>query len=208
MFKINYVKIVLWVLGIALSIFTGVTVDKNLKLKKENERLFNNNSAYADQLDTLSREKGVFLLTIGELKESKDTLYLRLKSLERELGIKDKQVKELTGFKSRVRVDTVFVPDTVLLGIPFEQVVLKERFQFNPYTLLSMDLKFGKVTLGAEISDCYYIYLYEKKEWKQKGWFKRLFKFKWGKRVLERSVLEHDNELIQVSGFKVQKIIE
>jgi hypothetical protein len=104
----------------------------------ERDILLNNVSAYRADAHTLSREKGVFLVSMEKLRKENDSLAARVKKLVSEQGIKSKQGCEVSTFESHAQVDTVVTRDTVFQGID-----LHAALPPNDYTTLQVDIKEG-----------------------------------------------------------------
>lgn len=79
-------------------------------LKEENSVAYANLKAYASENSTLKNDKRVFLLTIAQIKEERDSVVNQMYKVAKESKIKDKTIKSL-----QYRLTTVSKPDTVRL---------------------------------------------------------------------------------------------
>lgn len=193
-------------------VFIGTLVYFNAKiasLTKENAILNNNNKAYEQELenleDSLISKRVTYEMTVRELNNSKNKIVKELNNARKEIGIKDKQIKELTHFNSTIQLDT-----TIMVNIN-EECEFDTVIEYNPQTVFKVAItKIDTNTVlrhSADISGSFNAYTYESTEWKESNFFKRLFLFRWKKYHYESNVLTSDNALIKIKDFKVIKVI-
>ena len=193
-------------------VFIGTLVYFNAKitsLTKENAILNNNNKAYEQELenleDSLISKRVTYEMTVRELNNSKNKVVKELNDARKEIGIKDKQIKELTHFNSTITLDT-----TIMVNIN-EECEFDTVIEYNPQTVFKVAVtKIDTNTVlrhSADISGSFNAYTYESTEWKESNFFKRLFLFRWKKYHYESNVLTSDNALIKIKDFKVIKVI-
>lgn len=195
-----------------VAVFIGTLVYFNAKitsLTKENAILNNNNKAYEQELenleDSLISKRVTYEMTVRELNNSKNKVVKELNNARKEIGIKDKQIKELTHFNSTITLDT-----TIMVNIN-EECEFDTVIEYNPQTVFKVAItKIDTNTVlrhSADISGSFNAYTYESTEWKESNFFKRLFLFRWKKYHYESNVLTSDNALIKIKDFKVIKVI-
>lgn len=195
-----------------VAVFIGTLVYFNAKitsLTKENAILNNNNKAYEQELenleDSLISKRVTYEMTVRELNNSKNKIVKELNNARKEIGIKDKQIKELTHFNSTITLDT-----TIMVNIN-EECEFDTVIEYNPQTVFKVAItKIDTNTVlrhSADISGSFNAYTYESTEWKESNFFKRLFLFRWKKYHYESNVLTSDNALIKIKDFKVIKVI-
>lgn len=180
-------------------------------LKKANTTLTQNNKAYESDIlglqDSISNIRGTYRVTIGELNTSRDRLLTELNTARRELGIKDKEIRDLLHFKSTIKTDTTVVVKPIIIQDSCEFDI---EIAYNPQTIfnISMSKEHGEHVIkhSADISASFSAFMYETSEWKESNFWKRLFLFKWGKDYYEENTLISDNEIIQINNFRVIKI--
>jgi hypothetical protein len=97
------IAIVLLVLGLFSTIL--FYQDKVKKQKTEISVLTNNVNAYELELLENTNKHGIYIMTMDELKNSKDSMIIALEEIRVELGIKDKQLESMTGFNSRLKTE-------------------------------------------------------------------------------------------------------
>lgn len=195
-----------------VAVFIGTLVYFNAKitsLTKENALLNNNNKAYEQELenleDSLISKRVTYEMTVRELNNSKNKIVKELNNARKEIGIKDKQIKELTHFNSTIALDT-----TIIININ-EECQFDTVIEYNPQTVFKVAItKIDTNTIlrhSADISGSFNAYTYESTEWKESNFFKRLFLFRWKKYHYKSNVLTSDNALIKIKDFKVIKVI-
>ena len=195
-----------------VAVFIGTLVYFNARitsLTKENAILNNNNKAYEQELenleDSLISKRVTYEMTVRELNNSKNKIVKELNNARKEIGIKDKQIKELTHFNSTIQLDT-----TIIVNIN-EECEFDTVIEYNPQTVFKVAVtKIDTNTVlrhSADISGSFNAYTYESTEWKESNFFKRLFLFRWKKYHYESNVLISDNALIKIKDFKVIKVI-
>ncbi len=180
-------------------------------LKKANTTLIQNNKAYESDIlglqDSISNIRGTYRVTIGELNTSRDRLLAELNAARRELGIKDKEIRDLLHFKSTIKTDTIVVVKPIIVQDSCEFDI---EIEYNPQTIfnVSMSKEHGEHVIkhSANISGSFSAFMYETSEWKEPNFWKRLFLFRWGKNYYEENTLISDNEIIQINDFRVIKI--
>lgn len=180
-------------------------------LKKANTTLIQNNKAYESDIlglqDSISNIRGTYRVTIGELNTSRDRLLTELNIARRELGIKDKEIRDLLHFKSTIKTDTTVLVKPIIVQDSCEFDI---EITYNPQTIfnISMSKEHGEHVIkhSADILASFSAFMYETSEWKEPNFWKRLFLFKWGKDYYEENTLISDNEIIQIKDFRVIKI--
>lgn len=178
------------------------------RLTKENIVLVNNINAYEKEIlglnDSIISARGVYEVKLSDLKRSKDSVIINLNETRKQLKIKDNEIKELMHFQSTLKADTI------VEYIRNDSCEFDINIVYNPQTKFHVSSKRieGKDSLShsAFIQSSYEMFIYDRKEWKEPNFFKRLFLFRWGKYSFTESVLKSDNDKIQIKNFKVIQI--
>lgn len=203
-------NIIIIVLILAASFYIYKLNTENRNLKYRNELLNNNLKAYEKDIvgleDSIISLKITYKLTIAELEKSNESTLKELNKARKDSNIKDKELKELRHFKATAKLDTTIVINKND-SCDFEAVI-----KYNPQTIFSISSKridgVDSLKHSANISASFNSIIYDKAEWKEPNFFKRLFLFRWGKYHYEHNELKSDNELIKIKDFKVIKIVE
>lgn len=156
----------------------------------------------------MKKDRGVYLFSIKQIKNSKDSIVIKLDETRKELKIKDKELKEMTHFAASIKTDTTIN----ITNIINDSCEFDLKIKYNPQTIFEVYNKRingqDSLTHSSDISSSFQGYVYEKQTWKEPNFFKRLFLFKWGKDKTDRSVLIPDNDKIKVKDFKVIRVKE
>lgn len=172
---------------------------KNLYLKE-----LQNVEAYQAQNDSLNSTNKQFTLTIGQLKNSKDSLDNRILELVKDLKIKTKNIQELTYSKDVIiKTDTVIFQDTI-----FRDDIQLDTLMQDSWYKLQLSLKYPKsiIVTPSFISEKVVI-VNTSKEYnkpRSKWWIKRIFQ---KKHTVINVTVEEKNPYIENKQFKMIKII-
>lgn len=208
----KYLKIVPIIFLLLLVGYIGILIKENKNLKQETEILINNQYSYSQDLlslqDTINNIRGVYKITIRELSESKDNALQEVNKLRNMLNVKDKELKELVHINASIQKDTTMNITT----LENDSCEFDLKIEYNPQTIFKIKRyqidSNAFLEHSANISSSFNAIIYKHSYWKEPVFFKRLFKFKWGKYHTERSVLKPSNDLIKIKDFKVIKIKE
>jgi hypothetical protein len=150
--KIIFVGLGLVIIGLVFSLLCN-TIKKQ---QKEISILINNNNAYQLELLDNQNKFGVYILSLEQIRYSKDSVINSLDSVRKELGIKDKQLNSMTGF-------TTYLTDT-FTQIIFKDTVIKElcnfslNHSFNKHTSIEAFMNNGIFGATIDIKDNFYLY--------------------------------------------------
>ena len=186
---------------IAISIFFYKKSQKyqNLYLKE-----LQNVEAYQSQNDSLNSTNKQFVLTIGQLKNSNDSLDTRILSLTKELKIKTKNIQQITYSKDViVKTDTIIFQDTIFR----DNIELDTLLQDSWYKL-NVQIKHPKsIIVTPTFTSEKLVIVNTSKEYnkpKSKWWIKRIFQ---KKHTVINVTVEEKNPYIENKQFKMIKII-
>ena len=200
---IKYLKIgsVLLVLSLILSVF--VLYNRNQVLKESLSISRANEKAFILENDALKDKNRVFQFTVDQLEYFNDSIIKNLDSVRKELGIKDKNLKQMQYLLSEAqKKDTVIFRDTIFKD---SNINIDTLFGDKWYTM-DLKLKYPNtiITSPKFISEKYVIINYKKETINppKKCFLGRIFQKK--HKVIEVDVIE-ENPYIE---NKQQKFIE
>ncbi len=112
--------------GLGLSLYTQHK--RIVNLQHDLEYAVNNNKAYEAENASLNGKLIEFKLTADQLSYSNDSLIQKLNTTRKQLGIKDKQIKELQYLASESRKkDTLRIRDTIFQkGVAIDTTIQDE----------------------------------------------------------------------------------
>ena len=140
-----------------------------------------NNKAYQSQLDTATNKSNVFQFKVNQLSYLNDSIISKLKSVQQELKIKDKNLQELQYIVSKAsRVDTItFNKRDTLFKDKYLNIdtVIGDKW-YNLKVSLSYP---STIVVSPTFNSERYVILSYKKDYintPSKWWFKRIFQKK------------------------------
>lgn len=203
------IKIAIFIL--ALCLFTGICALISIQsakikdLKHELELSVNNNKAYESENSALKGKVIEFQLTTDQLNASKDSIIQRLNNIRKELGIKDKQIKELQRIVSEnSKRDTIFLKDSIFRpGVALDTSIVdnwsKLKLHAQYPNVLNVEYSFNNATDVLMHNSRVTV------DPPKKCWIGRLFQKK--QIVVEIDVVQ-ENPYCETKSQKFVKIIE
>ena len=200
---VNRNKLIKAILGLAVGVLLawGITLHKQNKTLSESlERAQNNIEAYQGSLQGSQQANNVLRLTVDELQTYNDKLLHDIDSVRAKLKIKPKQLHtaatqsySINVIQSKERNDSIY----------------KDTIRFNDLTSVSYCLSKDSVTIGLDIHNKQYFYIYADRHYKnKKSFLKRLFTFDFKKVTTYEYKIENTNDLIQTDSVKVIEITQ
>lgn len=199
----KYVRNIIAILMVSLSIGSYILYTKNQRLQEELSVSVSNEKAFIAENSLLKNENRVFKFTVEQLNYYNDSILEKMNEVRKELGIKDKDLKQLQYLLSESqRRDSIVFRDTLfrepilnidtIIGDKWYQMKLGLRY---PSTIIT-DPKF--------VSEKYIMVDYKKETINppKKCWLLRLFQKK--HTILEVNVIEKN----PYSENKQQRFIE
>lgn len=199
-----FIGTVLVIICLALSVIVQRMEIDNLKedlyYSKANEKaLF----AERDSLELNTRELS---LTIDELNYIRDSIIVKMNEARKEIGIKDREIKELQYQLSEAsKSDTLYIKDTIFRDRDFSLDTIKKD---NWYSL-RLQMKYpSEIIVTPSFKSERYVAMALKKETvnpPKKCWIGRLFQRK--QKIME-VIVEEKNPYIDIKEQRYIKIIE
>lgn len=198
LFKAIYGAVVAFLLawGITLS-------NQNKKLSDGLEMAQNNIEAYQGSLAGSQQANNVLKLDIKTLQEQNDKLLHNIDSVRNELKIKPKEVTT-----AATQTQTLYVNDGK--GVQGDLVeILKDTtyndsIKYNDLTTVYYTIGRDTVNVGINLKNTQYLYIYHKKEYKnKKNFLQRLFTFDFKKVRKDWYKIENTNDLLSTSDVRV-----
>ena len=202
----KYVRNIIAILMVSLSIGSYILYTKNQRLQEELSVSVSNEKAFIAENSLLKNENRVFKFTVEQLNYYNDSILEKMNEVRKELGIKDKDLKQLQYLLSESqRRDSIVFRDTLfrepilnidtIIGDKWYQMKLGLRY---PSTIIT-DPKF--------VSEKYIMVDYRKETINppKKCWLLRLFQKK--HTILEVNVIEK-NPYIENKNSKFIEVIK
>lgn len=199
----KYIYAAIGALILGLVLFLCIEINRTKEYRTLYEKELQNVEAYRASNSGLEGEIKEYKMTISDLEMSKDTLDKKLLSTLQDLKIAKNKISSLQyQLKKASRIDTIIVPDTILVKDANIDTTLGDSW----YTLrLQMQYPSTIITEPTFNSE-QYVYIYNKKEYvggKSKWFFINWFKKKY---ISTEVKVEEKNPYINTLEQKFIKI--
>ena len=207
-------------LCVALSLIWGITThNKNKKLSESLELAQNNIEAYQGVVSASQQANNVLKLDISNLRQYNDKLLHKVDSVMDANNIKSKNISTIATQGQSINVygskgvggqvilpkDTIITKDTVYI----QDRIIKDSIIFNNLTKAYYKINSDSIQIRLDIHNSQYLYIYKKKEYKnKKNFFQRLFTFDWKKITKYKYKIVNTNNLIKEDSVRIIENIE
>ena len=186
--------------GLLLS-FSINTYKQNKKLSESLEQSQNNVEAYQELYNDSQQASSVLKLTIDQLQNSKDSVIQKLDSVRKELKLKPKQIKTAA---TQTQVINVIKSKGVKGDILVKDTIYTDSIQYNPLTTVHYTIGKDTVSIGLNVENTQYLYIYTTKEYKnKKNFIKRLFTLDFKKVKKYKYKILNTNDLLKNDDVRI-----
>lgn len=194
-------KAVSWLSVGLLLLFSITTYKQNKKLTESLEISQNNIEAYQELYNDSQQASNVLKLTVEQLQNSKDSVIQKLDSVRKELKIKPKQVKTAA---TQTQVINVIKSKGVKGDILVKDTIYTDSIQYNPLTTVHYTIGKDTVSIGLNVENTQYLYIYTTKEYKnKKNFIKRLFTLDFKKIKKYKYKIVNTNDLLKNDDVRI-----
>ena len=195
---------ILSVIFVSLLLFNNFRLAN--KVNKLNEQVaisMNNAEAWEDIANKSVEKSRVLQLDIEEFKHSNDSLIKLANEQQKELKIKDKQLRQVSSVETAIR-------DTTVKIVPIENKDFAIELKPNQLTTINVIRKDSVLTHTMEILNHQDLFVYEEKVWRNqyKNFFQRLIHFDFKKDKISKYQIVNSNNLIKVLDTRIINISE
>ena len=200
---INIVKSNFNVIAVVIiMMLTAFLFIQNNKLKYVNNRLDavqNNYEYYMNKSSNVEQQNKVLQLIIDDYKETKDSLVTEIKTTQKKLKIKEKELKQTQMQKQEIKHDTTLI----VKSNDFELVIKP-----NSLTSIIINKQDSLLTHKLDIKNTQTLYVTNKRVYRNtyKNWFSRLLHFDWKKKNDFRYQIHNSNDLIHITDSRLIEI--
>ena len=168
----------------------------------------NNIEAYQGSLAGSQQANNVLRLDIETLHQQNDKLLQDLDSVRNKLKIKPKQVNT-----AATQTQIIYVNEGKGVGGDLTEIlkdtVYTDSIQYNDLTKVYYTIGKDTVNVGIKLKNTQYIFLYSKREYKnKKNFLKRLFTLDFKKVTKYEYKIENTNDLIKSEDVRVVEAIQ
>ena len=184
---------------IIISIFAAIIFYQGKQIKEKNrqiDRVTNNTLFYQEQLSDKDKEIRTLNLSIDEFKNTNDSIIQNIVDIQKELKIKDKELKQAQSQNQEINIDT-----TIVVG----DKDFEKEIKPNELTSLIIIKKDSILTAKISIQNTQTLFISNKREYKNqyKNWFRRLIHFDFKKRDVYKYQIHNSNPLIEVKETRL-----
>ena len=189
-------------LCVGLLLCWGITLhNQNKKLSQSLETAQNNIEAYQGLLSDSQQASNVLKLTVEQLQNSKDSILHKLDSVRKELKIKPKQIHTAA---TQTQVLNVIGSKGVGGNIIVKDSIYTDSILYNPLTKVKYTIGNDTVNIAIDLQNEQYLYVYTKREYKnKKNFFKRLFTLDFKKVTKYKYNIVNTNDLLKSKDVRI-----
>lgn len=189
-------------LCVGLLLCWGITLhNQNKKLSQSLETAQNNIEAYQGLLSDSQQASNVLKLTVEQLQNSKDSVLHKLDSVRNELKIKPKQLHTAA---TQTQVLNVIGSKGVGGNIIVKDSIYTDSILYNPLTKVKYTIGNDTVNIAIDLRNEQYLYVYTKREYKnKKNFFKRLFTLDFKKVTKYKYNIVNTNDLLKSKDVRI-----
>ena len=189
-------------LCVGLLLCWGITLhNQNKKLSQSLETAQNNIEAYQGLLSDSQQASNVLKLTVEQLQNSKDSVLYKLDSVRKELKIKPKQIHTAA---TQTQVLNVIGSKGVGGNIIVKDSIYTDSILYNPLTKVKYTIGNDTVNIAIDLRNEQYLYVYTKREYKnKKNFFKRLFTLDFKKVTKYKYNIVNTNDLLKSKDVRI-----
>ena len=194
-------KAISWLCVGLLLTWSIITHNQNKKLSQSLETAQNNIEAYQELYNDSQQASNVLKLTVEQLQNSKDSILNKLDSVRNELKIKPKQIRTAA---TQTQVMNVIGSKGVGGNIIVKDSIYTDSIQYNPLTKVKYTIGNDTVSIAIDLQNEQYLYVYTKREYKnKKNFFKRLFTLDFKKVTKYKYDIVNTNDLLKSKDIRI-----
>lgn len=172
------------------------------KLEYANNRLDavqSNYEYYMNKSSNVEEQNKTLQFTLNDYKETNDSLITEIKTTQKKLKIKEKELKQTQMQKQEIKHDTTFI----VKSNDFELVIKP-----NYLTSIIINKRDSLLTHKLDIKNTQTLYVTNKRVYRNtyKNWFSRLLHFDWKKKNDFRYQIHNSNDLIHITDSRLIEI--
>ena len=202
---INFIKNKFHIIAVTIiMILAAFCFQQNNKLKQANaeiDRLQNNYEYYLNKINEKEEQNKILQLNIDEYKETQDSVIKELHTIQKELKIKDDQLRQANTIKTEIVHDT-----TVIVKSPNFEIAIKP----NSLTSIIINKKDSILTHKLDIQNTQTLFVTQERVYKRKykNWLVRLLHFDFKKKTQLEYQIHNSNDIIKTKDTRLIEIIK
>lgn len=163
------------------------------------DKVSSNYEYYMNKCSNVEKQNKVLQLNIEEYKETKDSLIQEIKTTQKKLKIKDKELQQTQAQKQEIKHDTTII---------VRSNDFKLEIKPNSLTSIIINKQDSILTHTLDIKNQQTLFITNKRVYKNKykNWFTRLLHFDWKKKNDIRYQIHNSNDLIQITDSRMIEV--
>lgn len=188
----------------ALLLAFGIsTYKENKKLSEQLYLAQNNIEAYQDALNGSQQASNVLKLDLANYEQINDSLVQELAKTAEKNKIKPKEIRTAATQKQSIDVTSSKGVGGDIITI-LKDTTYQDSIAYNDLTKVYYTIGKDTVNVRLKLDNTQYLYVYSKKEYKnKKNFFQRLFTFDWKKVKKYKYKIINTNDLLQTDSVRV-----
>lgn len=197
---INFIKTNFHIIAVTIiMIFTAFLFILHGKLEYANQKLdaaHSNYEYYMNKMSGIENQNKILQFTLDEYKETKDSLITEIKTTQKKLAIKEKELKQTQLQKQEIKHDTTVVVKSNDFNLEIKP---------NSLTSIIINKQDSILTHELSIKNTQTLYITNKRVYrnKYKNWFVRLLHFDWKKKDNIEYQIHNSNDLIEITDSRM-----
>ena len=193
--KTNF-NVIAVVIIMMLTAFLFIQENKLKYTRNRLDSVQNNYEFYMNMCSNIEQNNKVLQLTIDDYKETKDSLINEIKTAQKKLNIKDKELQQIQLQKQEIKHDT-----TVIVKDNNFTLEIKP----NSLTSIIINKQDSLLTHKLNIKNAQTLYVTNKRIYRNnyKNWFTRLLHFDWKKKDNIEYQIHNSNDLIEITDSRM-----
>ena len=196
-----------------LSLSVGILIAYSVLLSKQNKKLSeslemaqNNIEAYQGIIDDSQQANNVLKLTVEQLQQQNDKTLHQLDSVRNKLKIKPKQINT-----AATQTQILYVNGGKGVNGDLTQILrdttYTDSIKYNNLTTVYYTIGSDTVDIKLDVKNTQYLYVYSKKEYKnKKNFIKRLLTLDFKKIKTYKYEIVNTNDLLQTKDVRVVEL--
>ena len=202
--KSHYKLVAKAILSASVAFLVGfgiILYKQNKKLSERLELAQNNIEAYQGIVNNAQQANNVLKLDIAQLQHTNDSIINKLDSVRKTIKVKPKDIRTAA---TQTQIINVTKSKGVGGNIIVKDSIYKDSIQYNDLTKVYYTIGRDTVSIALDIKNTQYLYVYTKKQYKnKKSFLKRLFTLDFKKIKVYKYQIINTNDLLKTSDVRV-----
>lgn len=202
--KSHYKLVAKAILSASVAFLVGfgiILYKQNKKLSERLELAQNNIEAYQGIVNNAQQANNVLKLDIAQLQHTNDSIINKLDSVRKTIKVKPKDIRTAA---TQTQIINVTKSKGVGGKIIVKDSIYKDSIQYNDLTKVYYTIGKDTVSIALDIKNTQYLYVYTKKQYKnKKSFLKRLFTLDFKKIKIYKYQIINTNDLLKTSDVRV-----